>query len=182
MRRLGIACVFVAMLLAACGDSDDGSTEPEGAAETATQADNSTAPEPTSPATTAPAAPAGAGSGTLVLGEETITFDSARCFLQEQDAAAGGGKILFVVQAFGTMADGEPLTIDISRYDEDSQFTGDDILIDIGDPFSGDSVSLSAVMPLGHVAVNGSNVAADGLTFDNFDEATQVSGAFDIAC
>ena len=44
-----------------------------------------------------------------MIGDETITLDSARCFLEEQDAAAGGGKILFVAQGFGTNAAGEQL-------------------------------------------------------------------------
>lgn len=118
----------------------------------------------------------------LVLGDETITFDSARCFLEEQDAAAGGGKILFVAQAFGTNAAGDELVIDVSRYDEDSQFEGDDIIIDIGDIFSEDAVSLGGGGPIGTVTVDGSNLSADDLTFNNFDDFSEHTGSFEINC
>jgi len=126
--------------------------------------------------------PAGDGGGTLVLGEETISFDNTRCFLQEQDAAAGGGKILFVAQAFGTNADGDELLIDVSRYDEDSRFAGDDIVVDIGDPFSAEAVSWRANAELGTIQVDGSTVSADGLTFVNFDDFSEMPGSFRISC
>lgn len=131
----------------------------------------------------APPATGGGGGGTLVLGDETIALDSSRCFLQEQDAAAGGGKILFVVQAFGTNADGDELVVDVSRYDEDSMFAGDDIKVDIGDPFSEDAVSFGANAPIGTVEIDGSTVSADGLTFMNFEEFTDgLAGSFTINC
>ncbi len=124
----------------------------------------------------------GGNGGTLVLGDETIAFDGARCFLQEQEAAAGGGKILFVVQAFGTNAAGDQLSIDVSRYDEDSQFTGDDIIVDIGDPFSDEAVSLMASADLGTVAIDGSTLSAGALTFVNFDDMSEQGGSFEINC
>jgi hypothetical protein len=125
----------------------------------------------------------GAGGGSLVLGDETITFDSARCFLEEQDAAAGGGKILFVAQAFGTNAAGDELVLDVSRYDEDSQFAGDDIIVDIGDPFSDTAVSLNASEPIGTVSVDGSTLSASGLTFIDVDDfEQQLSGSFEVNC
>jgi len=128
------------------------------------------------------AAGGASGGGTLVLGEETIELDSARCFLEEQDAAGGGGKILFVAQAFGVDAGGEELVLDVSRYDEDSQFTGDDIIVDIGDPFSDDAVSLRSGGEVGTVAVDGSNLSAEDLVFVNFDDSTEQPGSFDINC
>jgi hypothetical protein len=123
----------------------------------------------------------GGGAGTLVVGDETISLDSSRCFLESQDAV-GGGKILFVAQAFGTNAAGEPLVLDVSRYDEDSQFTGDDIKVDIGDPYSDDAVSLSAIEEVGTVAIDGSTLSADGLTFSNFTDLSEQSGSFEFSC
>lgn len=124
----------------------------------------------------------GGGGGTLVLGDETITLDSARCFLQEQDAAAGGGKILFVAQGFGVDAAGDDVIVDVSRYDQDSQFAGDDILVDIGDPFAGDSVGWSARGPEGTVELDGSNLSADDLTFQNSDDLSEAPGSLEINC
>ena len=109
-------------------------------------------------------------------------FESARCFLEEQDAAAGGGKILFVAQGFGVNAAGDEVSIDVSRYDEDSQFSGDSINVVIGDPFSPDAASWDAIVDLGTVTVEGSTVSADGLTFSNVDDQTELAGSFRIDC
>ena len=87
-----------------------------------------------------------------------------------------------MVQAEGTNPEGEPVLIDVSRYDEDSQFVGDDILVDIGDPFSGDSITWGANADLGTVQIDGSRVYADGLTFRNFDTNEELPGAFNIFC
>ena len=178
-RTWVIALAFV-VFVAGCGGDDDDATP-------ATDASPTTAPaEATDGGSSGdddqPAAPSGGNGGEVVLGDETITFDSARCFLEEQDAAAGGGKILFVAQAFGTTAAGEPVTIDVSRYDEDSQFTGDDILLDIGDPFSDDAVGWTARGDIGTVTVDGSTLSAAGLTFSDFDAGAEVSGSFRIDC
>lgn len=163
---------IAALALSACGGDDDGGAEPAPAE--ADEAGDDTAGDV--------AAPSGSGGGTLVLGDETITFDSARCFLEEQDAAAGGGKILFVAQAYGTNAAGEELVIDVSRYDEDSQFAGDDISVDIGDPFGDDAISYSARGDIGTVAVDGRSLSADGLTFTDFDAGLEAAGSFEIDC
>jgi len=179
-RTWMIAAVALVLIVAGCGDDDDGAASGNDApATTAAPSDAGT----TVPSgdDDEPAAPSG-GNGELVLGDETITFDSARCFLEEQEAAAGGGKILFVAQAFGTNAAGEQVAIDVSRYDEDSQFTGDDIIVDFGDPFSDDAVSLSAKADVGTVSVDGSTLSADGLTFRNFDDNTELTGSFRINC
>jgi hypothetical protein len=74
------------------------------------------------------------------------------------------------------------VAIDVSRYDEDSQFTGDDILIDIGDPFSEDAVGLGGGDPIGTVTVDGSTLSAGGLTFLNFNHSSELSGSFQITC
>ncbi len=122
------------------------------------------------------------GAGTIVLGDENITFDSARCFLQEQDAAAGGGKILFVVQAYGANSAGEELYIDVSRYDQDSQFSGDKIELVVGDPYSGNALSWEANDVVGTVALDGSTASAGSLTFRNGDDGTTLPGSFEVHC
>lgn len=176
-----IAAVALLLIVAGCGDDDDGAAGGDDTpATTAAPSDEGTAAP--SGNDDEPAAPSGGNGGELVLGDETITFDSARCFLQEQEAAAGGGKILFVGQASGTNAAGEQVMIDVSRYDEDSQFVGDDIVVDIGDPFSDDAVSYLGGSDAFIVSLDGSTLSADGLTFRNFDDNTELSGSFRIDC
>lgn len=182
LRRLVALGVASILVLSACGGDDDSDNAGDG--DNAAVADGSAEPDN---AEEADAAESGGGSGgasggTLVLGDETIALDSARCFLEEQDAAAGGGKILFVAQAYGTNAAGDELVLDVSRYDEDSQFAGDDIIVDIGDPFSDDAVSMGAGGEVGTVTVDGSNVSAGDLTFLDFDDATERNGSFEINC
>lgn len=175
-RRQVAVVGVLALALVACGGDDDDDAGSDAASDPASDADGGAEPA---------AEDAGGGSGgggTLVLGDETISLDSARCFLEEQEAAAGGGKILFVAQGFGTNAAGEDVTLDVSRYDEDSQFAGDDVLVDIGDVLAGESVGLRASGAIGTVTVDGSTLSADGLTFTNFDDATQRSGSFEINC
>ena len=182
------------LLAAGCGgDDDDAQADPapassadDGSGDDAGSDDDAGASDASADSASdddgAAAAPGGGDAGSLVIGDETIEFDSARCFLEEQDAAGGGGKILFVAQAFGVDAGGEELVLDVSRYDEDSQFTGDDIIVDIGDPFSDDAVSLRSGGEVGTVAVDGSNLSAEDLVFVNFDDSTEQPGSFDINC
>jgi len=190
MHRWTAIGLVVAVPLAACGGDDDDAGE----SDAGTAADDSaaasdggdsgadTAGEPAGDDNAADQGSGGGGGGTLVLGDETIELESARCFLQEQEAAAGGGKILFVAQGFGATAAGDELVLDVSRYDEDSQFAGDDMTVDIGDPFSADAVSLSATGEIGTVTVDGSNVSADDVTFSDFDSGTEQTGSFEINC
>lgn len=195
MRTLVGICALAGLIAASCGDSDDDSGADSGspsASAAATTEASADAPDESAPADTeadssdsGDSAASGGGSGAggvVVLGDETITLDRARCFLQEQDAAAGGGKILFVAQGFGTNAAGDEVVLDVSRYDEDSQFTGDDVKLDIGDPFSDDFVSWSSVSDIGTVSLDGSSLSANGLTFSNFDDGAEAAGSFDLTC
>ena len=177
-----IAALLLSLGLAACGGDD---------ADTTAAADDASTPQDDAPDDSTDDADDGGGAddaptsgggdaGTLVLGDETITLDSARCFLEEQDAAGGGGKILFVGQAFGTNAAGEELVLDVSRFDEDSQFTGDDIIVDIGDWETGTSWQAGA--DLGTVQLSGNTMSADGLTFTNWDDMSEMTGSFEINC
>ena len=178
MHSVILAAAALTMFVVGCGGDDDSSDD---AGDAPAAVDDSGASESGGDAGGG-GATAGAGGGTLELGAETITFERARCFLEEQDAAAGGGKILFTAQAFGTNAAGDEVVIDVSRYDEDSQFAGDDIIVDIGDPFSDTAVSLNAVTDIGTVSVDGSTLSASGLTFTNFDDFSEQPGSFEINC
>lgn len=175
VRRTWALASVVALTVSACGGDDD--ADDDGAAQEAPADDGGGADDAADASGSG-----GVGGGELVLGDETIALDSARCFLEEQDAAAGGGKILFVAQGFGTTADGEAVVVDVSRYDEDSQFAGDDVLVDIGDVTAGESTSYGARGEIGAVEVDGSTLSADGLTFTDFDAAEQLPGSFRIDC
>lgn len=189
LRIWMVLCVGLVLVLVGCGDDD--ADNGDGTSSTGDSADSGDAEGSGDSADSGDAEGSdGGGSddsgggaaagGTLVLGDETIALDSARCFLEEQDAAGGGGKILFVGQGFGTNAAGEAVTLDVSRFDEDSQFTGDDIIVDVGDPGSG--VSLQAVEELGTVQLDGRTMSADDLTFSNFDDFSEQTGSFVLNC
>jgi len=166
------------LFLAACGgdddsDSDGGGDDGGGDATAAATTDGNSGGS---------SGGGGADAGSLTLGDETIPLDSARCFLQEQDVVGSPGKILLTGQASGTNADGEELLLDFTRFDEDSNFTGDDILVDIGDFRSGDAQSYSANADLGTVQRDGDTLTASGLTFKDFDAGVEVTGSFEIKC
>jgi hypothetical protein len=180
-------CLVTALAIACGGDDDDssGATQASGSdgGTAATQAPSGDGAAPTeAPSDSGGGSASGGGGGSLTLGDEVISLDRARCYMQEQDVAGSPGKILFTAQGFGTNADGEDLVLDISRYDEDSLFYGDDILVDVGDPFSDDAVSWHAASDFGTVEQDGSTLRADGLTFMNGSDGSQVSGAFELAC
>ena len=175
MRLVRIAApVFmaVAVLAAGCSGDDGGSvgtpTTTVASQPTATPGDDSTGRS---------AGPA----GTLTLGGEAITIDSSRCYLEEQEAAAGGGTIEFVGQAFGTNSAGEEVTIDVSRFSEESRFAGDDVSIVIGDPFSADALEYRASSPSGTVTVDGGTMRAASVSFLD-GELNEIVGSFEFNC
>jgi len=131
----------------------------------------------------APSAPVGGGSGTVVLDGETIVFDQVLCHLESQPAAAGGGNILFVVQGYGVDATNEPVILDVSRFDDDSMFAGDDVQLYIGEiTAAGDARELGATPPAGTVTLDGSTVSVDGLTLEDFAALTEHTVSFTIHC
>ena len=187
-RQISMAIwLAMALLMAGCGDDGETDTaDPEPEAEEEAPADEGEGegePEEEAPAeepAEETSTGGGAGGGTLTIGDETITLVSSRCFLEEQDAAAGGGKILFVGQGTGTNAAGDDVLLDVSRYNEDSQFAGDDVLVDIGDFETG--YSLSSTSDIGTVQLDGRTLSADGLSFTNFDDFSEVPGSFVLNC
>lgn len=158
-------------LFGACGNDDGGSALPtEGADDDSGDADGDT--DDVSPT-------GGGGGGSLTLDGEEIGFDNARCFLEEQESA--GQQILLTAQAFGTDAAGEEVMIDFTRWGEESDFTGDDVSITIGDPFAEDARSLGGRVDIGGVSVDGSTVSATDMELTGEGGAT-VAADFVIEC
>ena len=176
MRSILVGAIALALFASgiACGgdDNDAGDVPSNPAAqETASSPGN----QPTESARSGDA-------GTLTLEDEVIALDEARCFLQEQDVAGSAGKILFQAQGMGTTADGEEFVLDVSRYDEDSLFTGDDIQVDVGDPRGEAFYSWDASADLGTIELGGSSLRAGGLTFQHSEDGSEVMGAFELNC
>lgn len=159
-------------ILTACGGDDENNDASELSADTSAGGGSSNQ-----------AADMSSGNGgTLTLGDEVIELNNARCFLEEQDVAGSAGKILFNGQGFGTTPAGEEFVLDVSRYDEDSMFTGDDIGVDVGDPRGADSYSWSGSADLGTIEQAGSTLRAEGLTFRHSDDGREIAGAFELNC
>jgi hypothetical protein len=179
-------CLLTALAIACGGDDDDssGGTQATGSngGTAATQAPSGNGAAPTQAPPDNGGSAASGGSGTLTLGDEVIELDRSRCYLQEQDVAGSPGKILFTAQGFGTTAAGEDFVLDVSRYDEDSLFYGDDILVDVGDPFGDDFYEWNGASDFGTIELDGSTLRAGGLTFTKDSDGSQVSGAFELVC
>lgn len=171
----------VALLAVGCGDDGDDDAAP--AEDPAEEADNPTTDDgSTDDGDPGDTGGPGGGSGTLVIGGETVELTTVRCFLEPQPAAAGGGNILFVVQGEGENADGEPVTIDISRYDDESVFAADVVDVYVGDVTTGEAVGISATVPTGTVRLEGSNASADDLAAEDVEALTEHTISFDIDC
>lgn len=120
---------------------------------------------------------------TLVFDGEAMIMMGSMCYLQEQDAAVGGGKILFVGQGRGTTADGtQPVLLDVSRYDEDSMFAGDSVSVVIGNPAGDDVRSFSSISETGIVAVDDSGMSAQDVVLLSDDDGSEVTATFTIDC
>lgn len=188
VRRLivAFACACTLFLVACGGDDEDadarGVTDPTEATPRA-DGDDPAGSEDEETASDAPATggSSSGGSGTIVLGDETIEFDEVQCTLDPQEAAAGGGQILFVGQGLGVDADGQDVLLDVSRYDEDSQFAGDVVSVEIGDIMAGDNTSLESRTAAGTVEVEGSTIRAE-VTLTDFTESSELSASFEISC
>lgn len=184
------AIIVVVLLATGCGSDDesgasetgDGTADTTAGADDDTETDDGTDDSGGSDDATGDDGGTGGDFGSIVFGDQTIALTSSLCFLEEQDAAAGGGKILFVAQGSGTDAAGEPVALDVSRFDEDSQFSGDKSNIVIGDPFSDSAASWDANGDIGTVSVEGSTVSADGLTWVNTDDRSEQPGSFSVNC
>ena len=72
--------------------------------------------------------------------------------------------------------------IDISRYDEESMFAGDDVQVYVGDVTTGEATELSSTSPAGTVSLEGSSATAEGITLEDLDAMTEHTVSFDIDC
>lgn len=181
MSMLAATTLAGSLLLAGCGDDDDDVATTDPVDEVTDDDADDGGGEATEGGGDEPAASGGSGGGgTLVFDGEEIALDSARCFLEEQEAAAGGGSIEFVAQGSGTNAAGEEVLLDVSRYSEESMFAGDDVTVDIG-PLM-DSVGYSGKEPAGTVSVDGDVVSAEGFTLLDDAATSEVTVSFTISC
>lgn len=176
-RKAAIALLAVgALLVGACGDGDDTSGEANGdPSEEATDGATDGAGDSGDDAGQA----AGGGGGSVTLEGETVSFDRSRCFLEEQESA--GQTIELTGQGFGTNADGEQVSIDVTRFAEDSALPGDAVDVTVGDPASPDSTSFGTIADIGTVELDGSTLRAEGIELQTDDLAT-VTASFEIAC
>jgi hypothetical protein len=172
IRRAVAAGAAAFLLLAGCGD--DGGDGDAGSG------DPTETPSPGS-GDSGNGGGGGGGTGTLVLDGESIEL-STRCFLESQPSAGGGGNILFNAQGEGTNAAGEDVLLDVSRYDEESAFTGDDVSIDVGDIFAGEAVSLGTIADTGTITVDGSSLSADDVVVLDNSDGTEHTASFDLDC
>jgi len=122
----------------------------------------------------------GDSGGSVAIDGETVTLASARCLLREQTAA--GQRIELTAQATGTNSDGDMVVVDFTRYAKDSDFAGDDISVDIGDPGADDATNLNARLDIGDVDVNGSTVSVSDVEFTGSSDGSTVTGSFEINC
>ncbi len=187
-RTFAALVAACALAITGCGDDDDTSTDDAaGIEETADDTAGESSDDDgagddgaTDEGGDEQAPTGGGGGGTLVFDGEEIALDGARCFLEEQEAAAGGGSIEFVAQGSGTNAAGEEVALDVSRYSEESQFAGDDVTIDIG-PLM-ESVGYSGKEPAGTVTVDGNVVSAEGFPVLSSEDMSEVTVSFTINC
>lgn len=160
----------VGLAVAACDGDGGGAGESE-------------AGETDAPVATAAATP-DTGEATeqvMTLDGEEIPVESVRCFFEEQPRAGLGGVFTHTAQASGTNADGEPVTLDLSRARGEDDVVGDNVIVDIGDPFADDSFSLTAGGPEGLLEFGEASVSADGVEVTRVG-ADPVALSFDLAC
>lgn len=185
IARLAALAAATTLIAAACSDGDT----PRAAATTTPAAAAASTAAPSAradSAETTAAAPAGGGAVSgqraLVLGGEAIELDEVLCHLESQPAAGVGGNIEFVVQGHGRNDAGEPVMIDISRYDGESMFPGDAVQLYVGEIASDAAEEYSAQLPVGAVNLDGSTARAEDLALTDLDTSTDVVVSFVIAC
>lgn len=160
-RHILLSLLVLGLIAASCGDDDAATPAPQGSTTAAPQASGTSGS-------------GSDGAGSVTFDGETTSLGGARCFLEEQDAG-GGGKILATAQASGTGADGGAVSIDFTRYDEDSRFTGDDLHVTVG------GSDYMGVADLGTVVIDGRRLSGSGFTLRG-DDFSEHSASFELNC
>lgn len=176
VRGLVVTAVAAGLMVGCGGDGDEAET-PAGGGDT--PAAGSTAAAPSGGGDTP--APAGGGGGTLTLDGQAIAIGRTQCTFDPQEAAAGGGQILFVGQGYGETATGEEVLLDLSRFDEASMFTGDSVSLTVGDPFSEDAANYSLMGGEGSITVDGSTLSGQDVALTG-DGGTTATVSFRLEC
>jgi hypothetical protein len=177
----GLLAVGVAV--AGCGgDGDSGADQADGDA-TGAPAIEATAAGDGAEATGRNAGLDGADAATasMTLGDEAITMEGLRCFFEEQPRAGLGGVFTHSAQGQGINAAGESVILDLTRARAEDGTVQDEIIVDIGDPAGGDSVSLGASGPEGLITFGEASASATGVEVSDFG-ADPITLAFDLAC
>jgi hypothetical protein len=170
--------LMVGLALAGCGGDGDG----PGATGVDADATGTVAADATGANDSKGAnAGAGASAGVMMLGDEDIAVDGLRCFFGEQPRAGLGGAFTHTAQGRGTNAAGEDVVLDLSRARAEDGTVEDDIIVDIGDPSSDDSVSLTASGSEGLIQFGDDSASASGVEVSEFG-AEPVALSFDLAC
>ena len=177
----------VGLVVAACSGDDDGAdANGDDADATAASVGATVAPaitpEPVPDPTPVPADDGGrSADSTMTLGGELIVIDRMLCFFEEQPRAGLGGVFTHTAQGQATDAAGEPVILDLTRSRDEDGTVADTVLVDIGDPFSDDAVSLSANGPEGSIDFGDSSASAADLELTDF-ESDPVMLSFDVSC
>lgn len=177
MKLLSLGLALLLALAMACGGDDDdssGAAQPSGG--------NGGAAPTEVPSGSGGSAPSGGGGGSLTLGDEVVELSGVLCLLQPQDVAGSPGKILLTGIGRGQFASGEGVAIDVTRYDEESLFTGDEVEVLVGADPTRPDYSWDASADLGTIEQDGSTIRAEGLTFINSEDATELTGGFELRC
>ena len=172
-RGLG-SVVVAAVLFGLTGCGDDDGDDTSAGSETPSGNEEQSADDGA-----ASGSPGGGGGGVVTIGSETIELDRAQCYLQPQDAAAGGGTIEYNAQGKGTDAEGNEVLVDLSRYSEESQFAGDDAQIEFGPPAE---LLRDYAMVDGSIVVEGSTLTITDATFRDNNDGSEAAGSVQLDC
>ncbi len=180
-----IALIGALLLLTGCGgDSADSSgqdSDPGTEADDDSAGNDDSAGADDSSSGGQDAGPSSGSAGTMILGDEEITIDQLLCYFEEQPRAGLGGVFTHTAQGSGVNSAGEPVILDMSRARGDDGVVEDDIIIDIGDYTSDDSVSLFGGGAEGTISFGDSSVSLDAVEVSDF-ESGPLSLSFDMDC
>ena len=166
------------LLVTSCSSSEDGETSNGDGTDKQSQTAKSSQGSTSDTGGSA----SGGTSGTLTLDGAAIELTGVRCYLEPQNAAAGGGKILFTGQGVGKDTTGADVRLDVSHYDADSQFAGDDITVNIGEITNPDSYGLQGSDSPDVISKDGSTISAQDVELNKDDRSETKTVSFELHC